>query len=159
MEWLGFGLAALLVLVGLVGTILPLLPGVPLVFAGLLMAAAVDGFRHVGVAPLVAVGLLMLAASVVDLLAGALAARGAGASWGPALGAGLGAMVGLFFGLWGLLFGPLAGAALFDYGRRRDGLAALKVGLATWLGLLVGGLVKFVLALGMLGVFACAWWL
>ncbi len=157
MESLGVLLACLLVLVGLVGTVLPLLPGVPLVFAGLVMIAAVDGFRHVGLLPVLIAALLMLLALCVDLLASALAARTAGAGWSASIGAGLGTLIGLFFGLWGLLLGPLAGAALVDYGQRRDGTEALKVGLATWLGLLVGGLIKFVLALGMIGVFTLAW--
>ena len=157
-------LAAVLVLAGLAGTLLPVLPGAPLVFAGLLLAAWADGFQHVGPWPLLALGGLALLSLVVDLWATAHGARRVGASRLAMLGATLGAVVGLFFGLPGLLLGPFAGALGGELLHRRSldpqhlGSAG-KVGAGTWLGLALGAALKLALAFTMLGVFALAWWL
>jgi hypothetical protein len=156
-ETLGWTLATLLVLVGLVGTVVPLLPGPPLVFAGLLLAAWSDGFRHFGLPTVVLLSVLLLAAIAVDLLASALGARRLGAGPLAVVGALVGTLVGLFFALPGLLIGPLLGAALGEYWSRRDWRRAGRVGLATWLGLLLGGAVKLALTLSMLAVFALAY--
>ncbi|WP_240125035.1 DUF456 domain-containing protein [Thermomonas alba] len=157
-------LAAVLVLAGLVGTLLPVLPGAPLVFAGLLLAAWADGFQHVGPWPLLALGALTLLALTVDLWASAHGARRVGASRLAMLGATLGSVIGLFFGLPGLLLGPFLGALIGELLHRRSlhpqhlG-AAGKVGAGTWLGLALGAAFKLALALTMVGVFALAWWL
>ena len=66
--------AAILVIVGLIGTVLPALPGVPLVFCGLLLAAWTDGFAHVGVFTLFVLGALTVLALAIDFVAGMSAA-------------------------------------------------------------------------------------
>lgn len=157
-------LAALLVLAGLAGTVLPALPGVPLVFAGLLLAAWADGFAHVHWGWLVVFGLLTLLSQAVDVWAGAHGARRVGASGLAVAGALLGTLVGLFFGLPGLLAGPFLGALAGELLHRRslhpDDLgAAGRIGLGTWLGLLVGVVLKLAIAFAMVGLFLLAWWL
>jgi uncharacterized protein YqgC (DUF456 family) len=157
-------LAGLLVLIGLAGTVLPVLPGAPLIFAGLVLAAWADGFTHVGLWPLVILGLLTLLSLAVDLWASAHGARRVGASRWAILGAVLGTIVGLAFGVPGLLLGPFVGALAGELLHRRSlhpqALAAAgRVGAGTWLGLALGAAFKLALALAMLGVFALAWWL
>ncbi|HEX9207980.1 MAG TPA: DUF456 domain-containing protein, partial [Steroidobacteraceae bacterium] len=73
-------LAVVLVLVGLAGAVLPALPGVPLVFAGLVVGAWADDFQRVGWLTLTFLGLLTLASFVVDFTATALGARRVGAT-------------------------------------------------------------------------------
>lgn len=146
-----------LVLVGLAGTLLPGLPGTPLVLAGLVLLAWADGFVHVGAPGLLAVALLFALSLGVDPLATALGAKRAGASRAAIVGAALGTLVGLCFGLPGLLLGPLLGAALGEYAASRRAPQAARVGLFTWLGLLFGMLVKLGLGLGMVAAFALAW--
>lgn len=146
-----------LVLVGLAGTLLPGLPGTPLVLAGLVLLAWADGFVHVGAPGLLAVVLLFALSLGVDPLATALGAKRAGASRAAIVGAALGTLVGLCFGLPGLLLGPLLGAALGEYAASRRTRQAARVGLFTWLGLLFGMLVKLGLGLGMVAAFALAW--
>ena len=80
-------IAAMLVLVGLAGTLLPILPGVPLVFGGLLLGAWIDGFVHVGWPLLLVLALLTLLSVVVDVAATSLGAKGAGAGRAAMLGA------------------------------------------------------------------------
>ena len=157
-------LAVLLVLVDLAGTILPALPGLPLVFAGMLLAAWAGDFQQVGVPMLVVLGLLTVFSLAVDFWATALGAKRVGASRLAIVGAMVGTVAGLFFGPIGLLMGPFAGAIGGELIHRRSlqkqdlGLAA-KIGVGTWFGILFGTVLKLALAFTMLGLFALAWWL
>jgi uncharacterized protein YqgC (DUF456 family) len=150
-------LAVLLVLVGIAGIILPALPGIPLVFAGLLLAAWADDFAHVGWLPLTVLGLLTLASFAVDILATVVGAQRVGASRKALWGTFVGSIVGLFFMPIGLFVGPLAGALLGEYWHTRELSRSTKVGLATWLGILLGFALKLALVIAMLGLFAFAW--
>lgn len=155
-------LAGLLVLVGLAGIVLPALPGVPLVFAGLLLAAWADGFQHIGVVTLVVLGLLTLVSLAVDFWATAVGAKRVGASRIAILGAVLGTLAGIWLGPIGLFLGPFAGAAFGELIalRKLDGAGlgqATRVGFGTWLGIVFGVVLKLTLAFAMLGLFAWAW--
>lgn len=157
-------LAAVLVLAGLAGIVLPLLPGAPLMFVGLLLAAWADGFAHIGWPTLAILAVLTLLTLVVDFWATAHGAKRVGASRLAMLGAAIGTVVGLFFALPGLILGPFIGAVAGELLHRRslhpDTLGhAGKIGAGTWLGLLLGTALKLALAFTMLGVFALAWWL
>lgn len=149
-----FVLSAVLILVGILGTVMPALPGVPLVFAGMLLAAWADHFQHVGTITLVVLGVLCVLALAIDFVAGLLGAKRVGASPHAIWGAMLGTIVGLFFGLPGLVFGPFLGAVAGELlvGSRLE--RAAHVGVGTWLGLLFGTLAKIALCFAMLGVFA-----
>jgi uncharacterized protein YqgC (DUF456 family) len=153
-------LAGLLILIGLAGIVLPALPGVVLVWAGILVGAWADGFVRVGWGVLAACTALMLLALLIDLLAGMLGARRLNAHWLALLGAGVGTLLGLFTGLIGLIFMPLLGAIAGEWIARHQepGIArrAAQVGLATWLGMLVGTAAKIGMAFLMLGLFAAA---
>jgi uncharacterized protein len=146
-------LAAIVVIVGLVGTVVPVLPGVLLVFGGLFLAAWAEGFTRVGAVGLTIIGFLAALALVADLVASWLGAKRVGASPAALVGATLGALVGLFFGLPGLVLGPFFGAVAGELFARRDLAQAGKVGLGTWLGLLAAALAKVVLAFLMIATF------
>ena len=156
-------LAALLVLVGLAGVVLPALPGVPLMFAGMLLAAWADGFERIGVWSLVTLGVLTAVSFVVDFWATAVGAKRVNASRLALVGTIVGTFVGLFFGLPGLFAGPFVGAVIGELISRRDlrpgGLGqATRVGIGTWIGIAIGVALKLALAVLMLAVFAFAWW-
>jgi uncharacterized protein YqgC (DUF456 family) len=150
-------LAVALVVLGLAGTVFPGLPGAPLVLGGLVLAASIDGFAHIGWPTWIALGVLGLASLAVDLLASAFGAQRFGASPRALVGAALGALVGLFFGLPGLLLGPFIGAVVGEYSARRDLAQAGRAGVGTFLGLVFGAAAKAALALAMVGVFAAAY--
>jgi len=150
-------LAVVLVLVGIAGVILPALPGIPLVFAGLLLGAWADDFVHVGWLPLTVLGLLTLLSFAVDILATVVGAQRVGASRKALWGTFLGSIVGVFFMPIGLFVGPLAGALLGEYWHTRELGRSTKVGLATWLGILLGFALKLALVIAMLGLFAFVW--
>lgn len=157
MDILLWCIAAVLVLIGLAGTLLPILPGVPLVFGGLLLAAWIDGFAHVGWPPLLVLALLTLVSVVVDVAATSLGAKRAGAGRAAMLGAAIGTLVGLFFGLPGLLIGPFLGAAAGQFLVRQDLVDAGRAGVGAWVGFLLGSLAKLALALTMVLIFVVAW--
>ena len=154
-----WALAGMMVVAGIAGTILPALPGVPLVFMGLLIAAWIGDFQRIGWPTLTLLAVLTVLAIAADLVATLFGAKRAGASKLALLGAAIGSIVGLFFGLIGILVFPFVGAVIGELiARQRLGRAA-KVGFATWLGLLIGALAKLSLAITMLGVFVIAYFI
>lgn len=156
LELLWYVLAAVLIVAGLAGTVVPALPGVPLVFAGMLLAAWVDGFTHIGAATLVILGVLALIATLLDFIAGVLGARHVGASRRALVGAAIGTVVGLFFGIPGLLLGPFIGALVGELGAGGSVSRATTVGVGAWFGFIVGTVVKLGVSFAMLGIFVLA---
>jgi uncharacterized protein YqgC (DUF456 family) len=150
-------LAIFLVLAGLAGTILPALPGAPLVFAGLLIAAWADDFQKVGWFPLTLLFILMLLTFVIELAAAGMGAKRVGASKLAVFGAAVGTIVGIFFSLPGLLLGPFVGAVIGEYLSRRNWEQAGKVGIGTWIGLIVGTAGKLAVIFAMVGLFVTAY--
>ncbi len=152
-----FLIAGILVVLGLAGTILPVLPGILLVFGGLFLAAWADGFHHVGAIALTiifALGALSLAA---DFAGSILGAKRVGASPLALGGAAIGGFIGIFFGIPGVLLGPFIGAVGGEYLARGRLAQAGKVGLGTWLGLIVAAVAKVVIAFLMIGTFFASW--
>jgi hypothetical protein len=148
--------AVLMILVGIAGTVLPALPGVVFVFAGILLAAWIDGFTVISGWTLGVLAVLTAIGFVIDYAAQMVSAQRAGATWQGIAGAAIGTVLGVFTGLWGLLFMPLAGAAIGEFISHRDALRAGKVGLATWIGLLVGAVLKLAIVFTMVGIFVAA---
>lgn len=150
-------LAVVLVVVGVLGTVLPALPGAPLVFAGLLLAAWADHFEKVGWFTLSVLAVLTLLTFAIDFMAASLGAKRVGASWAALAGAVLGTIVGLFFSIPGLILGPFVGAVLGEYAARRDWAQAGKVGVGTWVGMVIGTAGKLALIFTMVGIFVLAY--
>lgn len=146
-------LAALLIVAGFAGLILPALPGIPLVYAGLVVLAWSENFAYVGWVTLTVLGVLALLSYGVDLLAASLGAKRFGASPRAIWGAALGALIGLFFGIVGMLIGPFAGAVIGEFTGETSARESLRAGLGATLGLVFGALLKIALAFAMLGVF------
>jgi uncharacterized protein len=151
--WIG---AVVLIAVGVAGTVLPALPGVPLIFAGVLLAAWIDDFQRIGTVTLTVLGVLTAVGVVIDYVAAATTARRAGASRQGVIGAAVGTLAGIFSGLWGLVFMPLLGAVVGELIANKDALTAGRVGLATWVGLLIAAAIKVAIAFAMVGVFVAA---
>ncbi|HEY0510262.1 MAG TPA: DUF456 domain-containing protein [Thermoanaerobaculia bacterium] len=150
-------LGVLLVVVGIAGTVLPAIPGVPLVFVGLLVAAWADGFQKVGWFTLSVLGVLTLFSFVLDFFATSLGAKRVGASWLAVALSVVGAIGGIFLGLPGLIFGPFVGAFAGEYLAKRDWRQARRVGLGTWLGMILAIAGKLALIFTMVGIFMTAY--
>lgn len=149
-------LAGLLVVTGFVGVVAPVLPGAPLVLAGLIVAAWAEDFQHVGVWTLVFLGVLTALTYVVDAVAAALGVKRVGASKHAVWGAVIGTTVGVFFGLPGILLGPFLGAVAGELFVTRNAKQAGRAGIAAWIGFIVGTLGKLALMFTMVGVFVVA---
>jgi uncharacterized protein YqgC (DUF456 family) len=150
-------LSLILVGVGIAGVLVPGLPGTPLVFGGLLLAAWADGFQNVGVGTIVILAAVTILAFGVDFVSASLGAKRAGASREAVIGAALGTLIGIFFGFVGIIFGPFVGAVIGEFLSRRSLEQAGRVGAATWIGFILGIGVKLVLAFTMVGIFVLAY--
>jgi uncharacterized protein len=151
-------IAVLLVAAGLLGAIVPALPGIPLIFGGLWLLAGTDHYGHIGPWWLLGIACVGGVGLTVDLLAGALGARRVGASRRAVWGALLGTVIGLFFGLPGLLLGPFFGAVAGELTAGNSILRSAHVGMSAWAGLILGTLVKLVASVTMVALFGAVWW-
>jgi len=156
LQMLWYILAGALILIGLAGTVLPALPGLPVVFAGMLLAAWAGGFREISGWTIALLAVLTAVSIGVDIAATALGAKRVGAGKGAMFGAALGTLVGAFFSLPGLILGPFLGAMIAELVRGRELAHASKIGFGTWVGLAVGTALKIALAFAMLGIFVLA---
>lgn len=155
MDTLAWILTAFLMIVGVIGSVVPFLPGAALILVGavvhqlMLGNDASAGWWVVGVLAVMAV-----LSYVVDIAASALGAKRYGASKWGVWGGFIGAIVGLFFGIPGLLLGPIIGVLAGELIlARKEFRAAASASWGTVLGTLLGVLGKFVIAVAMVGVF------
>jgi uncharacterized protein len=148
--------AALLAALGLAGLVLPALPGAPLLFAGLLLAAWAENFEHVRPWTLALIALLAVLTYAVDFWATMFGAKRFGASHRAILGALLGALIGIFLGFPGVLLGPFIGAVVGELSARRSLRDATRSGFGATVGLVLGAALKIALAFSMIGIFMVA---
>ena len=149
-------LAVILIGIGVAGTVLPALPGVVFVFLGIALSAWIDDFTTVSGLTVSICLVLSLIAIGLDYVAGMVGAKKVGASREAIVGSFIGTIAGVFSGLWGLLFMPLVGAAIGQYLYDRDLIRARNVGIATWLGMVIGMLIKIAITFLMIGIFVFA---
>lgn len=145
-----------IIAVGVAGTVFPALPGSPLIFAGILLLAWWQDFQTIGWIPLTVLGLLSALSITVDIVSSALGAKKVGASSLAIWGSLIGSIVGIFFGIPGLLIGPFLGAFAGELIAQKNMPKAAQVGVATWLGMLVGTIIKVGIVASMLGIFVAA---
>jgi len=143
----------LLVFAGLIGLILPILPGPALIFAGLVLAAWAEDFVHVGSMTIAFLAVLAILAHAIDFMAGAFGAKKFGASRWASFGALIGAVVGVFFGFIGVLIGPFIGAFLGEFMVKNHIQSAARAGIGSWLGVILGTATKVALGFVMIGIF------
>lgn len=149
-------LAAALVGAGLVGLVLPAIPGAPLIFAGLLLAAWAEDFAHVGLWTIVALAVLALLTYGIDLWATMFGAKKFGASRKAVIGAIIGSIVGIFLGFPAVIFGPFIGAVIGELLAQKNLRQATRAGIGATIGLVLGAALKLSIALAMIGVFVVA---
>jgi len=152
-----YALAIALILGGLIGTVLPTLPGIPMIFGGIWLAAALDDYQHLGVSWLIVLGVLAAFGVAMDFIAASLGAKRVGASSMAIWGASIGTFIGMFLGIPGLILGPFVGALAGELISSKSVLRSAHVGIGTWLGLLFGTLVKLVLSVVMVALAAGIW--
>ncbi len=154
-EILTFAMAVLFMLGGLIGTVLPVLPGIPVIFVVSLLYAFIDGFQHISEQTIGIFAVLTGAALLMDYLATVVGIKKMGGSYFGVAGAVIGMIVGFFVGggLPGLVIGSFVGAVACEMLIGKKSQQALKAGLGAFLGFFLGGVVKFAIAATMIGVF------
>ena len=145
-----------LMALGVIGTVVPVIPGAVLIFVGACLGGWIDDWTRVSWWTLGALGVLAIVSVIVDFVAASMGAKRLGASKHAMTGAAIGTFAGVFTGFWGLLFMPFVGAAIGEYVSLRNLERAGRVGLATGVGLLIGTAVKVALAFSMIGIFVAA---
>ena len=155
MDWtiLWWLLSGLIIIAGLAGTVVPALPGVPLVFLGLFIGAWIGDFETIGWVTIGVLAVLTLIAWIVDFVAGAAGARYLGASSRAFWGASIGAVAGIFFGVVGMLLGPFIGAVLGELSGGSNMVQSGRAGVGAWIGMVVATAVKLAIAFLMVGIF------
>ena len=145
--------SVLLMLIGVVGTIVPLLPGLVLIFLTALGYGIYDQFQHISPAVILVLAVLTVLGLSMDYIAGLIGAKRSGASKYGMWGALLGGILGVFFLPWGVLLFPPAGAIIGEIIAGKDWNAAITSAWGTCLGMFGGAVTKFILALLMTGMF------
>jgi uncharacterized protein YqgC (DUF456 family) len=148
LQLLGF----LIIALGTAALVLPLVPGVAIIYLGVVLLAWADDFMRIGPMMLVLLLALMFVALIADNVAGLFGARRAGASAWGVFGAGIGALLGLPFGLPGIILGPAVGALALEYLKNPDLKRAGRAGLGGLFGFVLGIVAKCALGLMMVGL-------
>jgi len=146
-------IGAILTITGLAGLLLPMLPGAPLLFLGLLFGAWAEDFRYVGVWTLVMLAGMAALTYVVEFAATILGVNKFGGSKRAMAGAVVGGIIGLFLGVPGILLGPFAGAVIGELSLQRTLDQAGRAGFGTVVGLAIGIAGKLAIGIAMVGLF------
>ncbi len=154
MTYLLIALAWILIIAGLLGVILPGLPGIPLILGGMVLYAFQTGFQSITTEFLLIMALLTLAGTAADYLSGIIGAKRSGASRLGVWGAFLGGLAGLILlPGWGIFIGPLVGAILGEMMSGKTKESATRVGLGTFIGIMTGTLLKLIIGTTMIVMF------
>lgn len=146
-------LVYVVMIAGVAGSFLPVVPGSPLIVLGALIYAVATDFQPVGAWRLALLAGLAVLAYALDSLSGALGTRRLGGSRWAMFGALAGGIVGLFFGPFGILIGPILGAIGVELLYRQDVKIALKSGTGAVLGVFLGVVAKLSISVIMVGLF------
>ena len=140
--------------IGLIGTVLPILPGTTIILAAVIIHRIMLGAdKSVGWKAIVVLILLTLLSYVFDFLGSYFGAKYFGATRWGALGAIAGALVGLFFGIIGLFVGPVIGAVAGEFIAGKRMIDAGRAGWGRLLGNLGALIGKLIIALVMISIF------
>ena len=153
-QTIGLSLALLVMLTGLIGSLLPVLPGTPLILIAAIGHRLYFGDASASNLVLATLGALTVVSLVFDFLASVLGAKKFGATWRGMAGAVIGGIIGLFFSLPGIILGPFLGAMLFEMLGDKEFKKAAKAGLGATVGLLLGVVGKFSIGVVMIILFA-----
>jgi len=152
-------IALIVIAVGVIGTVVPGLPGMPLLLGGITLFAIGTELRVIGPVQLAIFVALAIVALGLNYLGNLLGARKFGASRMGMLGALVGLVLGLILaGPFGLIIGPLLGAVAFELMKGRELAVALRSGVGVLVGYVFGALAEVVIALGMAAWFLWSTW-
>ena len=148
-----------LMVAGLAGTFLPLLPGLPLIYLAFVVYGFFTSWVDYGINFMLVWGIITLLISFLDYYAGALGAKKYGASPAGIWGAIIGGILGIIFlGFLGIIAGPFLGAFIGEILAGKTQSSALRASWGTFIGYLTGTMVKVIIGLIMIGTFIWQVW-
>ena len=156
--WIGFGLIILVMFIGMIGNLIPGIPGTSLIFtAGLIHQLYFGDNGGIGWFWILALVILMAASFLIDYIATLLGAKTLGATWRGMLGALIGLILGIImFPPFGLILGPFVGAIVFEWAFGREVREASKAGVGAVAGVILGMVGSAICGMAMLGIFLFA---
>lgn len=146
-------IGAILTVTGLSGLLLPIVPGAPLLFLGLLFGAWAEDFSYIGVWTLLLLAIMAALTYVVEFAASILGVKKYGGSKRAMFGAALGGIAGLFLGIPGIILGPFVGAVIGELSLQRSLDEASRAGFGTVVGMALGVAGKLAIGIAMIGLF------
>ena len=146
-------ISAILTVTGLAGLLLPVVPGAPLLFLGLLFGAWAEDFQYIGIWTLLILAIMAALTYLVEFAASVFGVKKYGGSRRAMTGAVLGGIVGIFLGIPGILFGPFIGAVAGELSMQRSLDEAGRAGFGTVVGLAIGVAGKLAIGIAMIGLF------
>ena len=157
MKALWTAITLLIMAIGLVGTVLPVIPGILFIYAGYLLYGFATGWQAYGLAAIVGWSVVTALVLLLDVFGGAIGARKYGATRFGTVGSLIGGLIGaLAAGFPGLILGPFVGATVGELLRGRSHREALRSGWGTFLGFMAGSVIKIAIGVVMIGTFM--WW-
>lgn len=159
MEILIFILAIGVMLIGLLGTIVPIVPGLPLIAVAAIGYALLSDRLAVDSTTIISVTLLALASLILDWVTTALGVKRYGGTWVTMMGALIGMVIGaLLLQIIGIFLGAFLGAFGAELAQGRQADAARRAGVGAMLGVVVGTGMKIVIGVVMIGIFIWGVW-
>jgi uncharacterized protein YqgC (DUF456 family) len=146
-------IGVILTITGLSGLLLPIIPGAPVLFLGLIFGAWAEGFRYIGILTLLILAAMAALTYVVEFAASALGVKKYGGSPRAMAGAVIGGFVGMFLGVPGILLGPFVGAVIGELSLQRTIDQAGRAGFGTVVGMAIGMAGKLAIGIAMIGLF------
>ena len=149
MEWIWIILGIILVMIGIIGSFLPLVPGPPIAYLGLLVQQLRDPNPFSGQFLLLWLGLVILTL-VLDYFVPIWGTKKFGGTKYGVWGCTLGFLAAFWMGPWGIIIGPFVGAFIGEYLAKQQSQQAFKAAMGSFVGFLVGSFLKIVVCFFML---------
>lgn len=147
-------IVTLMFLLGMVGIFVPIIPGTPLIWCGIMIFALSTDFHDVTWITIVITGVLAIVGVIIDALAGVIGAKIYGASWYGVIGALCGGVIGLILlQMVGLIVGTLLGTFIGEYVRHQNTYNAMNASAGTIIGFVANIFVQIIISCAMIGIF------
>jgi uncharacterized protein YqgC (DUF456 family) len=151
-----FVVVLVIMIIGLAGVILPVLPGIPLIFGAAVLYGILTRFEGVNLQLILIFAGMTAFGLIIDYLANYFSVRKMGGGRAGAIGAVIGLMIGIWFGIVWIIALPFLLAVAFELIAGRESRQALSAGFGAFIGLLFGGLARFIIGCVMIGLFVWA---
>jgi uncharacterized protein YqgC (DUF456 family) len=151
MDWIGFIIASIIMLIGVAGLLLPVLPGAPLILTGMVIYGLLAGFYELGLGFWIGQSILVVLIYTVDHIASAIGVKRYNGSHAAIVGSIVGIVIGLItLGFIGIIIGPILGAVAGEFIAKGSLEQALKVGVGAFVGIAGGLIAKLIIGIVMI---------